>query len=165
MALAVSIRFDTLDDKGDTSFTKIRVPTGFSVAQYTEFAIAMAQFIANTSNCVITGASITFGIDLSGLGLKVAATSIADVFQKGYFAFASAATGFFKRFRVPTLLESVVSAGSDNIDTLLAPVAAFVNANTNGIAVTGPLTIQPQTERGHDLTALSEAREVFLKKL
>lgn len=164
MALAVALRIDYIDDKGDTSFSKIRVPTGFSVAQYTEFAVAFCQFVADTSACQLTGASLTFGIDLSGLGLKAAAASVADVFQKGYFAFTSAAAGFFKRFRIPTFNESKVSAGSDNINTVDADVAAFINANVNGIAVTGPLTIQPMTERGHDLTALSEAREVFRKK-
>lgn len=164
MALAVAIRIDFIDDKGDTSFTKIRVPVGNTIAQYQEFAVAFCQFVANASACQITGASVTFGIDLSGLGLKAAAASVADVFQKGYFAFTSAASGFFKRFRIPTFSETKVSAGSDNINTVDADVAAFIAANTNGIAVTGPLTIQPMTERGHDLTALSEAREVFRKK-
>jgi hypothetical protein len=162
MALAVALRIDFIDAKGDTSFTKIRVPSGFSIAQYLEFGAAMCQFISDTSQCLITGASLTFGIDLSGLGLKVAAASVADVFQKGYFAFTSAATGFFKRFRVPTFDEDLVTANSDAIDTVDADVAAFIAANTNGIVVTGT-TVQPTTERGHDLTGLSEAREVFRK--
>ena len=163
MALAVAIRYDFIDDKGKTSFTKIRVPTGNTIAQYTEFAQAMGQFIANMSSCRITGGSITFTIDLSGLGLKSAAASITDVFQKGYFAFNSAATGFFKRLRVPTLSEAKVSAGSDGINTVDADVAAFINAMNNGIVVTGG-TITPTTERGHDLVSLSEAREVFRRK-
>jgi hypothetical protein len=163
MALAVAVRYDFVDEKGDTSFTKIRVPSTFSIAQYTEFVLAMGQFIATMSACRITGGSVTFTIDLSGLGLKASAATIADVFQKGYFSFNSAATGFFKRLRIPTLSESKVSAGSDNINTLDADVAAFVTAMNNGIVVTGG-TISPVTERGHDLTSLNEAREVFRRK-
>jgi|SRR5688572_2376826 len=163
MALAVAVRYDFIDDKGDTSFTKIRVPTGFSIAQYTEFVQAMGQFLANMSACRITGGSVTFTIDLSGLSLKAAAASVADTFQKGYFAFNSAATGFFKRLRIPTFNEAKVSAGSDTINTIDADVAAFLGAMNSGIVVTGG-TIQPVTERGHDLTSLSEAREVFRRK-
>lgn len=163
MALAVAIRYDFVDEKGKTSFSKIRVPNTFSIAQYTEFGIAMGQFIANMSSCRITGCSATFTIDLSGLGLKSAAASVADVFQKGYFSFNSAATGFFKRLRIPTFSEAKVSAGSDTINTVDADVAAFLGAMNSGIVVTGG-TIQPVTERGHDLTSLSEAREVFRRK-
>lgn len=162
MALAVSVRFDFLDDKGKTSFTKLRVPTGFSIAQYAEFGIAMGQFIANISSCQVTNGSVTFGIDLSGLGMKTVAGVLADVAQKGYFAFASAVTGFKKRLRIPTFDEAKTVAGSDGIDTVDAGVAAFTTAMTNGIVVTAG-TIQPSTERGQDLTALSDAREVFLK--
>ena len=163
MALAVAVRYDFVDEKGDTSFTKVRVPSTFSIAQYTEFVLALGQFIANMSSCRITGGSVTFTIDLSGLSLKASAATIADVFQKGYFSFNSAATGFFKRMRIPTLAESKVSSGSDNINTLDADVAAFVTAMNNGIVVTGG-TISPTTERGHDLTSLNEAREVFRRK-
>jgi len=162
MALAVAIRFNFIDAKGKTSFTKIRVPTGFTIAQYTEFGIAMGQFIANMSACQVTGCSASVAVDLSGLGLKSAAATVADVAQKGYFAFTSAATGFFKRLRIPTFNETLVSAGSDNINTVDSGIAAFTTAMTNGIVVTGG-TVQPSTERGQDLTALTDAREVFRK--
>lgn len=160
MALAVSFRFDFIDVKGKTTFTKMRTPSTFSIAQYTEFAVAMGQIICNMIAVRLTGISATFTLDLSGLSLKAAATSVADVFQKGYFSFNSASTGFRKRLRIPTFDESKVGLGSDNIDTLDAAVAAFDAAMTNGIVVTGG-TIQPVTERGHDLVSLNEAREVF----
>lgn len=163
MALAVSIRYDFVDSKGKTSFTKIRVPLGFSIAQYSEFVLGMGQFISNISTCRITGASMTFNIDLSGLGLKAAATVVADTAQKGYFSFISAATGFYKRLRIPTFDESLVETGSDGIDTVDPAVAAFTNAMTNGIVVTGG-TVSPVTERGQDLVSLNEAREVFRRK-
>lgn len=163
MVLAVTVRFDFIDDKGKTSFTKIRIPTGFTIAQYGEFGVAMGQFIANISTCRITGSSLSFNVDLSGLGLKALATVVSDTAQKGYFSFLSAATGFFKRIRIPTFDEGLVNQGSDGIDTVDPAVAAFTNAMVNGIVTTGG-TVQPVTERGQDLVALNDAREVFRRK-
>lgn len=163
MALAIAVRFDFQDEKGKTSFTKIRVPTTLSIGQVTQFAVAIAQLISNISQCQITNVSTTFAIDLSSLTLKAGATALADIAQKGYFAFSSTITGFFKRLRIPTFDETKVNAGSDTIDTVDADVAAFVAAMEDGIAVTGG-TIQPCTERMQELSALSEAREVFRRK-
>lgn len=162
MPLAITVRYSMIDDKGKTSSTKVRVPNGFSIAQYVEFVQGMGQFLSNISACQITKAGFSVGIDLSGLGLQALPASIADVAQKGYFAFRSAATGFFKRLRIPTFDESKVNAGSDTIDTVDADVAAFNGAMASGIVTSGG-TIQPQTERGDDLTTLQEAREVFRK--
>lgn len=163
MALAVTLRVQVQDSKGKASFTKIRVPTGFSIPNYIEFAQGMLQLIANMQVGVITSASITFALDLTGLGLKVIAGVLSDTAQKGYFAFASAVTGFFKRFRVPTFREDLVAVGSDAIDTSAPEVAAFVAAMESGIVVTGG-TIAPVTEREQDLVALTDAREVFRRK-
>jgi hypothetical protein len=163
MALAVAVRFDFQDEKGKTSFTKVRIPTTFSVGTVTAFALGLAQLISNISQCQITNVSTTFAIDLSGLSLKAAASAVADVAQKGYFAFRSAVTGFAKRLRIPTIDENIVNAGSDTVDTLDVNVAAYVTAMESGIAVTGG-TIAPTTERMQDLTALEEAREVFRRK-
>lgn len=163
MALAVTVNIQVQDSKGKTSGTKIRVPTGFSIAQYIEFAQAIMQLIANMQVGVITGGSISFGLDLSGLGLKTVANVLADTAQKGYFSFASAVTGFFKKLRIPTFREDLVSVGSDAIDTTSTEVAAFVAAMENGIVVTGG-TISPCTERVQDLVALTDAREVFRRK-
>jgi hypothetical protein len=163
MALAVAVRFDFIDNKGKTSFTKIRVPNGFSIPQYTEFGLAMGQLVSNVSACRITSSSVTFSLSLSGLALKVVANVLADTAQKGYFAFLSAVNGFFKRVRIPTFDETKTNEASDTIDTLDADVAAFVAAMENGIVVTGG-TIQPSTERMQDLVSLSDTREVFRRK-
>ena len=162
MALAITVRYQFIDDKGKTSSTKVRVPNGFTLSQYVEFVQGMGQFIADISACQITSAGFSVGIDLAGLGLQALPATVADVAQKAYFAFRSAVGGFFKRLRIPTLSETKVNAGTDTLDTVDADVVAFVNAMTNGIVTTGG-TIQPVTERGDDLTTLQEAREVFHK--
>lgn len=163
MALAVAIRFDFQDEKGKTSFTKVRIPTTFSIGTVTAFAIALGQLISNISQCQITNISTTFAISLSGLSLKASASALADIAQKGYFAFRSAVTGFIKRLRIPTFDENNINAGSDTIDTLDTNVAAFITAMESGIAVTAA-TISPTTERMQDLTALDQAYEVFRRK-
>lgn len=160
MALAVAVRIDFIDETGATSFTKIRVPTGFTVAQYVEFATAFGAFVLPVTTCQITGISLSFDLGLSGLGLKAVALGTADVFRKGFFIFRAAIAGFSKKLGLPTFLETKVPTGTDAIDQGDADVLAFINAMTNGIAVSGPITIQPTDERGNDLTTISVAREI-----
>ena len=165
MALAVTVRYDFLDNKGATSFTKIRVPTTFSLSQYGEFGTAMAQLIADVSMCQITGGSLTFAIDLSGLGLAVTASIVSDIAEKAVFLFNTAITGIKAKLRLPTFDEFLVSPGSDAVDQVDVDVAAFIAAMENGIAVTGPATIQPTDDRTNDITTLTEAREVKRRTL
>lgn len=161
MALAVSIRYDFRDDKGKASFTKIRIPNGFALADYQQFAQAMGQLIADISNCVITRASICIGIDLSTAAIKAAATGLADVAQKAFFQFNTALAGFRNKFKLPTLDELKVNPNSDTINQADVDVAAFIAAMENGIAVPGPATISPSDQRENDITSISFAREHF----
>lgn len=165
MALAVTVRFDFLDDKGKTSFSKVRVPNGFSLAQYGEFGTAFAQLLANVSNCKITGGSLTFAIDLSGLGLRTVASSLSDVAEKGLFLFNTVVTGLKAKLRIPTLDESQVPSGSDAIDTANVDVAAFIAAMENGIVVPVAVTVQPTDDRTNDISALTQAREIKRRTL
>lgn len=164
MAFAVVVRFDLLDDKGKTSFTKIRIPTTFSLSQYGEFGTAAAQLIANVSNCKVTGASLTFAIDLSGLGLRTVASVVSDVAEKAAFIFGTAVTSFRAKFRIPTFNEDLVPPGSDAIDLVDVDVAAFVTAMEDGIVVTAT-TISPTDDRLNDVVGVTEAREVKRRTL
>jgi len=163
MALAVSIRFDFVDDKGKASFTKVHVPNGFTIAQYVEFAQGFGQLLTNASSAVLTRASVVFSIDLSGATIKAAAAFAADVAQKAFFQFRTAVTGFLARMKIPTLNELKVNSGSDSINQADADVAAFITAMENGIIVTGA-TISPCDDRGNDIVDTTIAREVFRRK-
>lgn len=163
MALAVSIRFDFVDDKGKTSFTKVYVPNGYTISQYAEFAAGFAQLLANASQAVVTRASVVFSLSLSGATIKAAANFAADVAQKAFFQFRTAVTGFFARMKIPALKETLVNVGSDSIDTDNVSVAAFITAMENGIVSSG-VTIQPVDDRGNDIVDTTIAREVFRKK-
>lgn len=163
MALAVSVRIDIVDAKGKSSFTKIRVPTGFSITDYGDFALGMAQLIADISTGRITNVSFCISLDLAGAVLKSVASGLSDIAQKALFGFSTAATGFRTKMKVPAISELKVVAGSDNLDLVDADVSAFVSAMEIGIA-TSEGTVQPTDMRQYDITTLDYAREFFRKK-
>lgn len=162
MALAVTARFDFIDAKGKTTFTKVRIPTGFALSDYIEAIQGIAQLIANLSTIQMTRASVCFGLSLSGATIKALPSGLSDRNQKGYFQFASL-PGFNARMKIPALSETKVVAGSDAIDTSDADVAAFVSAMETGVVVTGG-TIQPCDARVNDISTLDYAREIFRRK-
>jgi hypothetical protein len=164
MAIAISLEFAFVDDKGETSSTTVRVPNGFTLAQYGEFGFAMAQLFADASGCAITGVSINFALDLSGLGLKTVANALSDVAEKAQFIWNTVTGSIKKIFRIPTFSESLVQAGTDAVDTADLAVAAFVTANTNGIVVTGG-TVAPTNSRDNDVVSLASARQQFRRTL
>ena len=163
MALAFSIRLDFVDNKGSTSFTKIRVPTTFALSDYIEFGEAAAQLVAKVCTARVTAVSLTVSVDLAGLGLKTSAASVAKVGRKLFFKFATAVTGFIGRTLFPTLKESLVVAGSDNIDMTDTDVAALASAFEDGIVVTGG-TVTYTNDRGHDITNTDVAKEQFRRR-
>lgn len=160
MAIAVSIRYDFIDDKGKTSFTKIRIPQGLTIAQYTGFAQGMAQLLADISFARITSASICIAIDLSTATIKAVAQATSDIAEKAYFAFNTAVNGIRKRLRLPSFSEAFVLQGTDAIDENDPLISAFVDAMEVGITTPGGV-IAPVDSRLNDLTTLREAREVF----
>ena len=164
MALAITVRVEFIDDKGKTSFTKVRVPNGFTLSQYGEFGTALAQLLTNISICRVTGGSLTFAMDLSGLGLRTVAGITADIAEKAAFLFNTAITGLKAKLRIPTFRETLVPPGSDAVDLADVDVAAFKTAMESGIAVTGG-TIEPTDDRENDITGLTTAREVKRRTL
>jgi len=163
MALAVAVRFDMIDNKGKTSFTKVRIPTGFTIAAYTDFAQQMAQLISNVTQCQITRASFCVGLDLSGGTFKAVANALSDIAQKGFIGFSTAVAGLRTKIKLPALDETVVLSGSDALDQANANVAALLTGFENGITVTGG-TISPTDMRQNDITTTDYARELFRKK-
>ena len=160
MPLAVTIVFGFEDNKGIPSSTKIRVPNGFAISDYLEFASAAGQLLANITQARVTRASVCFGIDLSGVTLKAAAASAADAARKAYFQFNTAVSGLRTRMFVPTVTETIIPVGSDAIDTTDPLVAPFVSIMTNGLIVTGG-TISPTDDRENDIVSVTTAEEKF----
>ena len=157
---AVSINFTILDAKGKSSMTKVRVPTGFSVTQYAEFAVAMAQIIAGLSEGAITDVSVSLPISLSGATIRATALGIADVAKKALFVATSAVAGLFTKWFFPTYDEANSVAGSDDVDAADTQVAAMVAILEDGINVSGT-QVTPRTGRGDLIDTITERREIF----
>jgi len=157
MALALIAQINLVDDKNKTSFTRVRVPTGFTIAQYTSFVQDLAQAVTNISGCRVTGASISLNFSMAGL--TAAASAVADVASKAFLKVRSAVAGFFAKMSIPTFDEdSLVLTGSDQIDTADVDVAALI-----ALIETGDGTVVPCDKYGNDLTETTIARELFMR--
>lgn len=157
MAFALIAQIDFKDAKNKSSFTRIRIPTGLTIAQYTSFVQDAAQALTDISGCIVTGASI--GINFTFTGLGAAAAAAADVASKAFFKVRSAVAGFFAKMSIPTFDEdSLVVAGTDQIDTADTAVAAFIT-----LVETGDGTVAPCDKYGNDLVDVEISREQFME--
>lgn len=154
---SIGVNFAFIDDKGDTSTTKVKIPTGLTIPGIVAFAQSAAQLFADFSTCRVTKVTACIGIDLSGLGLLASPTAQSDVSEKGLFNMRTASNTYARMF-VPTISESLVVANSDALDPADADVIAFTTALEDGILTTGG-TIVPVDTRGNEITEVTEARE------
>lgn len=164
-AYGVVISFQ--DAKGETSTTIVNIPTGLTLANITIFAQEMVKLVDAMINGIVTRVGLAVTIPLPS-GINISPNSISDVEEGGYFQFRTAG-GYHTSLRIPTILESLVSLGSSDIDTSDPDVAAFVAAMITGIDLTGASptpgsgTVTPTDSRGDDITALLDAKEQFVK--
>ena len=163
MALAVAISVTVTDKDGKRATTKVRVPTGFSISQYSEFAVSFGTVISNLTEAQVTSLGAGIGLDLSSAVLRTVANLASDVLYKAQFIVNSAVAGFKKLLRIPSLDEQNVTVGSDNVNLSDPEVATLVSVFEDGVATAGG-TIQPTDARGHDLTAVTQGREFFRRK-
>lgn len=163
MALAITVRFDFVDDSGKTTFTKLRVPTGPSIDQLVEFAQSAGQIFATASECEITNISLTFTFTPPA-GLAIAAQPLIDIAAKAAFQFRTVVSGLFAKFRIPTLDDAQVVGGSDDVDVSDPLVSPLISLVENGAVVSGPATILFTNNREHAVSTLAFAREQFRKK-
>jgi hypothetical protein len=155
MAFALIAQIDFKDAKNKSSFTRIRLPTGLTIAQYTSFVQDAAQAATDISGCIVTGASIGINFTFTGLG----AAAAADVASKGFFKVRSAVAGFFAKMSIPTFDEdTLVVAGTDQIDTADTAVAAYIT-----LVETGDGTVAPCDKYGNDLVDVEISVEQFMR--
>lgn len=163
MALAVSAVFVLTDGKGASATTRIRIPNGFSLAQYQEFAQGAAQVITDMTGAEVTRAGVSIGVDFNDGSLDTIATLASDVYNKGRWIFNTVASGFRKIMRIPSLHESNTAPNSNQIDSADPSVVAFEALMEDGV-LTSEGTMQPQNERGYDITGRASAVEQFRRK-
>lgn len=156
MALAVAVTFSFRDNANKPSHTVIHVPTGFSIAQYGEFAAAMAQLLVDLSDGELTDVSISIPLSLAGATIRAVAGIAADIAEKAKFAAVSAIGGLRAFFNIPTYDEAHNLPESDTVDLADAEVAAWV-----GI-VEGGAGASPCDLRGNNLTEVRWGDEKFV---
>ena len=147
------------DEKGKSSDTTVNLPTTFTLANYTEFAVALAEAVNGVIGGVIRQAMIFLNIDVSGVGNNPAPLAGTDVEEKGFLQFATN-EGTFVNLNVPAFNEGLTVAGSDDIDLNDVAVQALTDAMLSGISVTGG-TIIPCDIDENDLTSVVIAREAY----
>jgi hypothetical protein len=163
MALAVTMQVDFVDSKNKSSSTKIRIPTGLTIDQFVEFAQDALQLIANINICRITGASLNFGLDLSGATLTNVQNVLADIGSKAKMVYNSAVAGLRAVFNIPTFDEdNLVTAGTDQIDIADTDVAAFLTGIEEGYDLTTGGVMAPVDKRDNDLTTPTVTRSIFV---
>jgi hypothetical protein len=160
--LVGTVHFTFKDAKGKESFTKIRIPSTFTFAQYKLFGAAAAQVFANMSTAEITEVSVGVGIDLSGLGLNSVAAQFADWFNKAFIQANNAISGLIAKFNLPTYDDSHNTAGSKTLDPTDTDVIALTTLITDGVTVGGSLVF-PVTVRDEALSTVTIAKETFRK--
>lgn len=158
MAIALELNFGFEDSDGDDATSTIRIPNGFTLAQYASFGKAMSELIDPIVAGRISGADLCLAVDISALTGNVLDPS-SDVEEIAAFQFT---TGDNRpvNVNIPGMNEAIVSAGSDDIDQADPAVAPFIAAMEVGLA-TGGGTIQPCDVGEDDIVATAFAREKF----
>lgn len=158
MALAAQIVYTVIDDSGDRGTTSVSVPNSFSLSQFGEFASSMATLVDALLSGKLESAEICFGVDISGLSANLE-TLNSDVEAIGAFQFRTS-EGLPVTLNVPALQETLVTAGSDDIDQADLDVAALIAAMEDGLATSGG-TISPCDVGEVDIVNTDYARERF----
>lgn len=158
MAVAFEVVYELTDESGGKAETAIKLPTSFTLTQFTEFGRAMALLVNNIVEGIVSGAGLRVAVDISGLTGNILDAS-ADVEDVGAFQYATADNRPV-RLNVPGISETMVIAGSDDLDTAHVNIAALNTAMISGIAVTAA-TIQPTDIAEEDIETLVFARERF----
>ncbi len=149
----------TVNDDGDgDGTTTVNLPTGFTLAQFSEFGAAMATLIDAILGGRVESAEICYGVDLSGLTSNVALSS-SDVEEIGSFSFLTTG-GFPVKVNVPCIDELTVAPNSDDLDQADPAIAAYIAAMENGISTTGG-TMSPTDVAEDDINTTVYARERF----
>lgn len=159
MAIALEVIYSIEDDDGDIATTSIKVPNGFSIAQYTEFAAAMADIVQNLLDGALRSADLCLSVDISAIGNNtLVEASNAD--EIAAFQFITTDSRRVNVNLPAYSADNFTIAGSDDLDQSDADVMAFITAMTSGLAVTGG-TIEPCDVGEDDIVDLLTAREAY----
>lgn len=151
--MPISVFWKTRDAKGDVSTREVYLPVATTAAAAVTFAGSFIALIDDITSGEIVSAGVNLEIDISGLTNSPVST--ADLQEMARFAFRDAA-GFLTSITIPTFPEVYFLAGTNQVDTAQANVAAFITAMEDGLAGTSPTSLHED-----DLTALETAVEAW----
>lgn len=158
MAIPNEVTATIRDASGDTAQASFFVQGGFTLAQYNEMAVDLANALDAVIGGVIDNMSLRIPVDITGLtGNTIGATS--DVGDVGQLQFRSTENRPV-RINVPGIMESLVAAGSDDLDQAAAPMAALLAAMEDGVTTLAGV-IQPCNVGEDDIETTEFARERF----
>jgi len=157
MPLAPTISYTIRDNDQDPAETSVHVPSGSTLARYTEFAQRHAESIEG----VILGvfdetARLSVPVDISALTSNVALDT-SDVEQVGAYQFADGNNEPVD-VNVPCVQPLATVPFTDGLDLAATDILNFVTAMTDGLAVTGG-TIQPCSISESDIQDIFFARK------
>lgn len=146
------------DDAGNVSTTSLPLPEAFTLAQLTEFAQGFAPIIDAIIHGRFKGADLCVNINVGGLSNNNIST-ISDVEEIAAFEFVTV-NGDRVKLNVPGCPDLAVLAGSNELDTADAEVAAVITMMESGLAVTSG-TKEPCDVGASDIVDTLFAREHF----
>lgn len=157
--MAHTLEISIVDGKNRTSTTTVQLPIGFTLAQYSAYALALRNALLNVITGGFRGAELCVEVDLSGV-LQVGKPLVAsDVEEIGEFVY-QAANGLRTQVNIPAYDEANTALGSDVIDDSLAAVIAFNGFMVNGFDP-GTGNVEPCDIGGSSIAALLTQRERF----
>jgi len=151
--------YTIVDEKDHKSSLRHYLPDETAVADVVGFIEDFAPLLEDVLSGAIIRAGFTRAVDISGLGLRAEPQAGSDVEEGATFIYTDADRNMM-RHRVPTFLESLILAGTREVDVSAAAVIALRAAMVTGLTPDATL-VPPCEHRGGDLTALSSARETF----
>jgi len=157
--MPIYLTFTVQDEKGDQSVIEIPVP---EVTPLTDIPYLL-QAYADLLDPIVQGGLVQAAARVISTvtGWDSLAAAGSDVQEKASFAIRTAG-GYIKRLSIPTILESIFSAGSPDVDLGHTDVAALVTAFEDGIDLSGAGgsgVIEPCDSRDDDLVNVEQAHE------
>lgn len=156
MTLPIKIQYSMRDAKGLVSRTLVHIPSATTLANATTYAQDLGEVIDAVIGGSIESIDICIGIALPG-GIKATPDTDTDVEEGAVFVYKDADGRTFRQ-RLPTFLESLVEAGTRQVDNANAAVQAYTD-----IIVDGNGTVAPVTLAATDITELVSDKEQFVK--
>jgi len=150
------------DEKGEESKMTFRFPSGSDIGVVQSWIRVMAQRIDAITLGQVVGAGLSLDVDLSGLGLKSAPVSGADVQEKGKMYMATT-NGLITTVSIPTFDENFFDSNGAIADLNDLDIRAMTDHIIFG-QTDGLTNVQPSNAYGDDIDDVPQIIENFASR-